>query len=627
MKLRTRFVLLFTIIVVSFAAIGVYTFYSLQRIRNMMEVETQITELYNIALEMKKDENDFRTYDLILPEFYIGGASAHISSFENNYLKASKLSSNLKKLNIRDNSVGHSQIDSIVDFLTDYSSTFHIYAGLRKEFGFKDWGIIGEMRKSVHDIEREINKQDMPALGVRMLMLRRHEKDYLLRREEALITKLTDEYQMMKSDIASAPLNRNIKNSMDEKLDNYFSTFMLLVSKDQQIGISQGQGITGQLNREFEYLLESIVFVKQIVVSSTGKLIQRNILMLIIFILSFSLLAIASGLFILKGILEIMGGEPEQVAQIARNVAKGKIKMDLDESKAYKGMMKSVVQMTEKLTGIIGNINHNASLFEISSRQFAQSAQHISQGTYIQASSIDEISATVEQLSKSTDENAKNAEESDRLASFVLESVGQIKNHTDNSVEAGKKVSEKLKIVNSIATQTTILALNAAVEAARAGKNGAGFQVIAGEVKRLAEVSKDAAAEINIITSKNLSQAENVNKLVQSIMPSVEKTSGLVNQISLASADQSNGIVHVKQAVDELIEVSQENASAAEEMAASSSELQKQANELIEMVSFFKIKTKTNVIFGKTQKNKEKINKVIRLWKKNPKIDLHEIAT
>jgi methyl-accepting chemotaxis protein len=312
-----------------------------------------------------------------------------------------------------------------------------------------------------------------------------------------------------------------------------------------------------------------------------------------------------------------MGGEPEDVAKIAKNIAKGKVNMNLESSKNYKGLMKSVVLMTEKLTTIISNITLNAEQLELSSRQFSQSAHLISEGTYTQATSVDEITATIEQISKTSSINAENAGNTSTIATKVKDDIKKVKENTKESVKNGRIIEEKLKIVNSIATQTTILALNAAVEAARAGSQGAGFQVIATEVKRLAQVSKEAANEINELTTVNLKQTELVDKIVESIILPVEKTNQLVDSISVSSKEQQFGIMHIKTAAGNLYKISQENAASSEQMAANSTQLEEQAKELKKIISYFQVNNKAIL----NLKKKKKINKVIQLWKKERKYE------
>jgi methyl-accepting chemotaxis protein len=315
------------------------------------------------------------------------------------------------------------------------------------------------------------------------------------------------------------------------------------------------------------------------------------------------------------GTLKTLGGEPEEVALIAKNVAKGNLKMDIEASKEYRGMMKSVVKMTERLTEIISGIYENADHLAKTSVQYANSSKKISEGAYNQATSIDEISSIIEEISQNISQNTQNARDTNTIAEDVILAINDVKMQTEKTLETGKLIDKKVQIINTIANQTTILALNAAVEAARAGKNGQGFHVIAEEVKRLAQISKDAAKEINQYTANNTIQTKKMAGMVSNILEPINKTSQHVKNITLSSEEMESGTQQVNTSVYELYNISQENAAASQEMAAGSSELEKQAKSLIEMVSFFKIKEKSTTSIKK-KKNKKKIKKVVKMWKK-----------
>jgi methyl-accepting chemotaxis protein len=157
------------------------------------------------------------------------------------------------------------------------------------------------------------------------------------------------------------------------------------------------------------------------------------------------------------------------------------------------------------------------------------------------------------------------------------------------TVTSMKTIADKIKIIGEIARQTNILALNAAVEAARAGEHGRGFAVVAAEVRKLAERSHNAAAEIDALSKSSVDVAEKSGKLLESIVPDIQRTSNLVQEISASSQEQSESSNQVNNALQQLNQIVQQNAANAEEMASSSEELAAQADSLKDLVSFFKI--------------------------------------
>jgi methyl-accepting chemotaxis protein len=185
---------------------------------------------------------------------------------------------------------------------------------------------------------------------------------------------------------------------------------------------------------------------------------------------------------------------------------------------------------------------------------------------------------------------------------MVKGNIQKIKHQTDRTLESVKAIDEKIKIINTIANQTTILALNAAVEAARAGENGKGFHVISEEVKRLAQISKEAASEINNYAAQNIQQAKDVTQMVKNILIPVEETSNYVKSITHASEEMEAGTNQIIRSINKLYSISQENAAASQEMAASSNDLENQAHSLIKTVSYFRLDQKAKINIQKKQK-------------------------
>ena len=163
------------------------------------------------------------------------------------------------------------------------------------------------------------------------------------------------------------------------------------------------------------------------------------------------------------------------------------------------------------------------------------------------------------------------------------EAVGQ-------TVAAMKDIAEKINIVEEIARQTNMLALNAAIEAARAGEHGKGFAVVAAEVRKLAERSQSAAAEISGLSSSSVEVAQKAGEMLEKIVPDIQKTAELVQEISAASNEQNTGSQQINKAIQQLDQVTQQNASSTEELASTSEELATQAEQLQAAIAFFKVK-------------------------------------
>jgi len=249
----------------------------------------------------------------------------------------------------------------------------------------------------------------------------------------------------------------------------------------------------------------------------------------------------------------------------------------------------SLNAMVLKLREIVVSINLGANNVASASQQISSSTQQLSEGATEQASSTEEVSSSMEEMTSNIQQNTDNAQQTEKISINAAEGVTKVAEASQESLISMKQIAEKITIINDIAFQTNILALNAAVEAARAGEHGKGFAVVAAEVRKLAERSKVAADEINELSGRSLKVTEEAGSLMADLMPEIEKTAKLVQEISAASLEQNSGADQVNSAIQQLNSVTQQNAAASEEMATSSEELASQAEQLKDIVGFFKV--------------------------------------
>ena len=249
----------------------------------------------------------------------------------------------------------------------------------------------------------------------------------------------------------------------------------------------------------------------------------------------------------------------------------------------------SLGRMKDKLKEVITNALLTANNVAEASLQLSNTSQDISQGSSEQASSVEEVSSSIEEMSGNIQQNTEYAQDTQKIAKKAAEDISDGSEKVLTTVEAMKKIAEKISIIGEIAFQTNILALNAAVEAARAGEHGKGFGVVAAEVGKLADRSKIAAAEINEITNTSVQIAEEAGEIMKKIVPDIQQTSTLVQEIAAASMEQNSGAEQINNAIQQLNDVTQQNAAASEEMATSAEELTSQAEQLQQSMIFFKI--------------------------------------
>jgi methyl-accepting chemotaxis protein len=253
----------------------------------------------------------------------------------------------------------------------------------------------------------------------------------------------------------------------------------------------------------------------------------------------------------------------------------------------------SLESMVERLRGVVADAMSASYNVSSGSQELSASSEQVSQGATEQAAAAEEASASMEQMAANIKQNADNAAQTEKIArqsARDAESSGQAVNR---AVAAMRTIAEKISIVQEIARQTDLLALNAAVEAARAGEHGKGFAVVASEVRKLAERSQSAAAEISAMSSDTVQAAQEAGDMLSRLVPDIRKTAELVAEITAACREQDIGASQINEAIQQLDKVTQQNASASEEMAATSEELAAQSEELQTSIAFFRVDTAT----------------------------------
>ncbi len=275
--------------------------------------------------------------------------------------------------------------------------------------------------------------------------------------------------------------------------------------------------------------------------------------------------------------------------EMAKRLAEGDLRVRVNILSDKDSLGQSLAAMVEKLQAVVSDVRTAADQVAAGSQQLSSSSEQMSQGATEQASSAEEASSSMEQMAANIKQNADNSLQTKNIALKSAEDASQGGQAVVQTVQAMKEIAGKINIIEEIARQTDLLALNAAIEAARAGEHGKGFAVVASEVRKLAERSQEAAGEISRLSSSSVDVAEKAGDMLNRIVPDIQKTAELVQEISAASNEQNTGAEQVNTAIQQLDQVIQQNASVSEEMAASAEELAGQADYLQNIVAFFKL--------------------------------------
>ena len=304
-----------------------------------------------------------------------------------------------------------------------------------------------------------------------------------------------------------------------------------------------------------------------------------------------------------KSLRHTIGGDPEYVSEIARQIAEGDLSAEikthaLDKASILFGMK----SMQLRLADTIGEIRRSADTIATASSEIASGNMDLSARTESQASSLEETAASMEQLTSTVNQNADNAVQANQLvmsASAVAEKGGRVVSQVVQTMDtinaSATRIVDIISVIDGIAFQTNILALNAAVEAARAGEQGRGFAVVASEVRNLAQRSAAAAKEIKELISASVANVDDGSRLVNEagktmgdIVDSIRRVTDIMGEITSASNEQTIGIEQINMAITQMDEVTQQNAALVEQAAAASQSMQEQAAALASVVGFFK---------------------------------------
>src|SRR6267154_1227540 len=457
------------------------------------------------------------------------------------------------------------------------------------------WGLEAITRETLKVLEGDAKVVTLAARAkATTLELRRFEKDTFLNIEEvqvrgAYAAKWDAQRQKLRDTLTELDRfqlssdDKTALRSMREDLATYETGYTKVLGMIQEGKLHTPQECNAKIN-EYKgsiHRLEDLATEltnrhAEVLVPAVTEIAKTTTTTLVVFSIVSIVVSIVVTLVISRGITKPI----QEVLEVVENISAGDLTktINADRGDELGRLLGAMAKMTGKLNEMIGEVRMGAGSVSTAATQVASSASIVSQGTSEQAAAVEQVTSSMEEMSASVTQNAENSRKMEQMARKGAQDAGQSGQAVQESVSAMKSIAEKIAVIEEIAYQTNMLALNAAIEAARAGEHGRGLAVA------------------------NVQVAERSGGLLAELVPSIQKTADLVQEVAATSREQAAGVNQINGAISQVGLVTQRNAAGAEELSSTAEELASQAEALQDMISFFRVSSVGDHRAGKKRK-------------------------
>jgi methyl-accepting chemotaxis protein len=444
------------------------------------------------------------------------------------------------------------------------------------------------LSETAHQLEHFLNSLYVENGWRTYLQARRAEKDYLARKEEKYVKQVQRYVAQFERDLAESQVSAESKAQLTRLLQEYQTTFLAMVGEDQQLQTLEERmkeavhavdgPVVATLQHAEEEQERAAVATRQLATAIRDQA------------LGLALLGALLGTLVSWLLVSFILDRVKRLSGFAAQLDTGDLmaRCEIHAHDELGQVAESLNMAMVKLRAAFTIIRDAADEMRSGNVELAHTATVMSQGSSVQASSVQEVSSAMEEMSGSIVRNTENARVTQEISQLASRDAVKGGDAVRRAVGAMREIAGKISIIEEIARQTNLLALNAAIEAARAGEHGKGFAVVAAEVRKLAERSQSAAAEIGQLSGSSVEVAEQAGGIIEKLVPDIQKTAHLVQEITHASEEQNQGVGQINQAVQTLDQMIQANAETSGEVSHSAEMLRHNSEVLVEAVSFFR---------------------------------------